>query len=64
MTCKLVYAELLAEYRFVLGLWTEAKELYPPDSAEMFQVTWHLELLEFSLEQFRPTTSPPMTVAA
>ena len=47
------YSELLSEYRYTLGIWTETKALYPPDGLEVFHATLMLEELEKKLEQHR-----------
>jgi len=51
------YDELLAEYRYALGIWTETKALYPPEAPEVFQATWHLEDVEHSLQLHREMTA-------
>jgi hypothetical protein len=49
------YNELLSEYRYALGIWTETKALYAHDSPEVFHATLHLEELEKQLaNQRRP----------
>ena len=40
---------LLDEYRMALGLWSETRALYSAETAEVQQVTKHLEELEQSL---------------
>jgi len=40
---------ILDEYRMALGLWSETRALYPPDTAEVQQVIKHLEELERTL---------------
>ena len=47
------YNELLSEYRYALGIWTETKALYPADGVEVFQATLTLEELEKKLEKHR-----------
>ena len=40
---------LLDEYLMALGLWSETRALYAPDTAEVQQVIKHLEELERTL---------------
>jgi hypothetical protein len=47
------YNELLSEYRYALGIWTETKALYSYDGPEVFHATLHLEALEKQLENHR-----------
>ena len=54
----MTYNELLAEYRFALGIWTETKALYPLDGPEVFQAALHLETLENRLKERRPLVLP------
>ena len=55
------YSELLDEYRYALGIWTETKALYPSDGLEVFQATLVLEELEKQLERH---LQPPVLLAA
>ena len=54
---KVTYEEVLGEYRYALGIWTETKALYASDGPEVFQATLQLEELEKKLENFpRPVS--------
>jgi hypothetical protein len=48
------YNELLAEYRFALGIWTETKVLYPPDGPELAQAVLRLDEIEARLRKAMP----------
>ena len=50
------YMELVEEYRVALGLWSEARALYPVDSLEVQRATEHLEVLEYNLSHVRAGT--------
>ncbi len=47
------YNELLSEYRYALGIWTETKALYAHDGPEVFHAELQLEALEKELENHR-----------
>jgi hypothetical protein len=47
------YQEILTEYRFALGIWTETKALYGPDGPELLQAAMRLEYLENALANRR-----------
>jgi hypothetical protein len=49
---KQTHLELLNEYRIALGLWSDARALYPAHEAEVAAATSHLEALEKQLESF------------
>ena len=58
MTIKKVsYEELLSEYRYSLGIWTETKALYSSDGPEVFYAALALEALEKQLEKHRQPIS-------
>ena len=40
---------LLDEYHIALRLWSEARVLYAPETAEVLEATKHLETLEHAL---------------
>ena len=40
---------LLDEYQIALRLWSEARGLYAPETAEVLEATNHLETLEHAL---------------
>jgi hypothetical protein len=52
-TKTMSYQELLTEYRFALGIWTETKALYAPDSPELLQAAMNLEYLENAIASYR-----------
>lgn len=56
-------AELREEYRILLGLWSEARALYPADSPEVERASEELATLELQLQQPDPTTSEPTAPA-
>ena len=47
------YNNLLSEYRYALGIWTETKALYSHDGPEVFHATLQLEALEKQLQNYR-----------
>jgi len=49
---KQTHLELLNEYRIALGLWSDARALYPPHVPEVAAATSHLEALEEQLASF------------
>lgn len=57
------HQELLTEYRIALGLWSEARALYPPDSSEIERATEHLAIVEFQLTQLRARPVEPLVPA-
>jgi hypothetical protein len=40
---------LLDEYQMALRLWSEVRGLYPPETTEVLEATYHLETLEHAL---------------
>jgi hypothetical protein len=47
------YEQLLNEYRYSLGIWSETKALYSSDGPEVFHATLELEELEIKLRKHR-----------
>jgi hypothetical protein len=54
------HADLLKEYRIALGMWSEARALYPSDSPEIERATEHLGILEYQLTHSSPPVDPPL----
>lgn len=54
---------LREEYRIALRLWSEARALYPEDSAEVERATEHVAILEYELKREHGTPAEPLIPA-
>ncbi len=58
------YNEVANEYRTALGVWSEARAMYPAEAAEVEAATRHVEELERELAAFPHLTSEPAALVA
>ena len=54
---------LLVEYRIALGIWSEARAIYPADSPEVERATEHLAIVEYQLTHLYVRPVDPLVPA-